>query len=57
MSRAEVNARTSTLTLHMVSSLDGVIAKTDNSVSWLVIAYKTGVVELLYRSRSTNAQP
>jgi dihydrofolate reductase len=35
MSRAEVNARTSTLTLHMVSSLDGVIAKKDNSVSWL----------------------
>ncbi len=35
MSRAEVNARTSTLTLHMVSSLDGVIARKDNSVSWL----------------------
>ena len=35
MSRAEVNARTSTLTLHIVSSLDGVIAKKDNSVSWL----------------------
>jgi len=35
MSRAEVNARTSTVTLHVVSSLDGVIAKKDNSVSWL----------------------
>src|SRR5271166_5886401 len=35
MSRAEVNARTSTVTLHMVSSLDGIIAKKDNSVSWL----------------------
>lgn len=35
MSGTEVYARTSTLTLHMVSSLDGVIAKKDNSVSWL----------------------
>ena len=35
MSRGEVNARRSTVTLHMVSSLDGVIAKKDNSVSWL----------------------
>ncbi len=35
MSPAEVNARTSTVTLHVVSSLDGVIAKKDNSVSWL----------------------
>jgi hypothetical protein len=35
MSRSEVNARTSTVTLHMVSSLDGVIAKSDNSVSWM----------------------
>jgi len=30
-----VNARTSTVTLHLVSSLDGIIAKKDNSVSWL----------------------
>ncbi|MGO8790123.1 MAG: dihydrofolate reductase family protein [Terriglobia bacterium] len=30
-----VNARTSTVTLHMVSSLDGIIAKKDNSVAWL----------------------
>lgn len=35
MSRAEVNARRSTVTLHVVSSLDGVIAKKDNTVSWL----------------------
>ena len=35
MSRAEVNAGTSTVTLHVVSSLDGVIAKKDNTVSWL----------------------
>jgi dihydrofolate reductase len=35
MSRGEVNPRTSTITLHVVSSLDGVIAKKDNSVSWL----------------------
>jgi dihydrofolate reductase len=35
MPRAEVNTRTSTITLHVVSSLDGVIAKKDNSVSWL----------------------
>ncbi len=35
MSRAEVNARRSTITLHVVSSLDGVIAKKDNTVSWL----------------------
>jgi hypothetical protein len=35
MSRGEVNARRSTVTLHMVSSLDSIIAKKDNSVSWL----------------------
>ena len=35
MSRAEVNAGRSTVTLHVVSSLDGIIAKKDNSVSWL----------------------
>jgi dihydrofolate reductase len=35
MSRDEVNARRSTVTLHVVSSLDGIIAKKDNSVSWL----------------------
>ena len=35
MSRDEVNSRRSTVTLHVVASLDGVIAKRDNSVSWL----------------------
>lgn len=35
MSLGEVSARRSTVTLHMVSSLDGIIAKKDNSVSWL----------------------
>ena len=35
MSRDEVNPRKSTVTLHVVSSLDGIIAKKDNSVSWL----------------------
>ena len=35
MSRLEVNARRSTVTLHVVSSLDGMIAKKDNSVSWM----------------------
>jgi dihydrofolate reductase len=35
MSGGEVNARRSRVTLHMVSSLDSIIAKKDNSVSWL----------------------
>ena len=35
MSPGELNARRSTVTLHAVSSLDGIIAKKDNSVSWL----------------------
>lgn len=35
MSRSELTARKSTITLHMVSSLEGVIARKDNSVSWL----------------------
>ncbi len=35
MSSGEVNARRSTVTLHVVSSLDGFIAKKDNSVSWM----------------------
>jgi len=37
-----------TITLHMVSSLDGFIARTDNSVSWLessADAYERGVSE------------
>jgi len=35
MSRAEANVRRATVTLHVVSSLDGIIARKDNSVSWL----------------------
>jgi dihydrofolate reductase len=35
MSRADLSTNRSTITLHMVSSLDGIIAKNDNSVSWL----------------------
>ena len=46
MSRGEGNARRSTVTLHMVSSLDGFIARKDNSVSWLEAegsVYEAGV--------------
>jgi len=35
MSGSEVNSKARTVTLHMVSSLDGFIAKKDNTVSWL----------------------
>lgn len=35
MLHAEVNARRPIVTLHMVSSIDGIIAKRDNDVSWL----------------------
>ena len=35
MSRSEGNAKGRSVTLHMVSSLDGFIAKKDNNVSWL----------------------
>lgn len=48
MSRAEVKARTSTITLHVVSSLDGFIARKDNSVAWLESSgdvYEKGVSE------------
>jgi dihydrofolate reductase len=48
MSRSEVNAKRSTVTLHMVSSLDGFIAKKDNTVSWLDSSgdvYEGGVSE------------
>ena len=48
MSRSEVNENRSTVTLHMVSSLDGFIAKDDNSVSWLNSSgdvYEAGVSE------------
>ena len=47
MSRGEVNARSSTVTLHVVSSLDGFIAKKDNSVSWMDSSdvYEKGVTD------------
>jgi dihydrofolate reductase len=48
MSRGEVKARRSTVTLHMVSSLDGFIAKKDNSVSWMDSSgdvYERGVTD------------
>ena len=35
MPHSKVNASSSTVTLHVVSSLDGFIAKNDNSISWL----------------------
>ena len=46
MSRAESVANQRTVTLHMVSSLDGFIAKKDNSLSWMDSpgdAYPAGV--------------
>jgi dihydrofolate reductase len=45
---SELNTKRSTITLHVVSSLDGFIAKTDNSVSWLDTSgdvYEKGVSE------------
>ena len=46
MSPNEDDAKRITITLHMVSSMDGFIAKTDNSVAWLEkagSAYDSGV--------------
>src|SRR5215469_13319099 len=46
MSRSEGNAKGRSLTLHLVSSLDGFIARKDNSVSWLDLTgsvYEAGV--------------
>src|ERR1700761_314432 len=43
---SERNANASRVTLHLVSSLDGFIAKKDNSVSWLDVhgkVYEAGV--------------
>lgn len=42
MSRNEENTQERTVTLHMVSSLDGFIAKKDNDISWMD---STGVYE------------
>src|SRR5271166_3030994 len=35
MSRSGENAKGRTITLHMVASLDGFVAKKDNSISWM----------------------
>ena len=45
MSPSERTAKRRTVTLHMVSSLDGFIAKPDNSVAWMDTAgvYEAGV--------------
>jgi len=48
MVRSELNTDRSVVTLHVVSSLDGFIAKNDNSVSWLDNfgeVYEAGVSE------------
>ena len=48
MSHPEVNETRSTVTLHVVSSLDGFIARNDNSVSWLDSSgdvYERGIAE------------
>jgi dihydrofolate reductase len=48
MSRSSPDANGSTITLHVVASLDGFIARHDNSVSWLDIppdSYERGVTE------------
>ena len=48
MSRSDVNAKRSIVTLHVVASLDGFIARNDNSVSWLNSpgdVYEAGVTQ------------
>ena len=42
-----MKADTFKVTIHMVSSLDGIIAKKDNSVSWFETAdhYEKGIAE------------
>src|SRR5690242_9232770 len=48
MSRGEAKVRRPTVTLHVVMSLDGFIAKKDNSVSWMDSpgdVYEKGVTE------------
>ena len=48
MSRNDMNAKRSIVTLHVVASLDGFIARNDNSVSWLNSpgdVYEAGVAE------------
>src|ERR1700758_4038976 len=48
MARSELNTNRLTVTLHVVSSLDGFIAQHDNKVSWVPISpdvYEGGVSE------------
>jgi dihydrofolate reductase len=48
MAHSELNTNRATVTLHVVASLDGFIAKNDNSVSWLEgfgEVYERGVSE------------
>lgn len=48
MSQTHANANKSTVTLHVVSSIDGFIARKDNTVSWLespADAYEKGIPE------------
>jgi dihydrofolate reductase len=48
MSRRKANAKGSTVTLHVVASLDGFIARKDNTVSWMDSpgdVYEKGVAE------------
>jgi hypothetical protein len=48
----------SRVTIHMVASLDGFIARKDGRVDWLetseVKAYKSGMVELRYEVRGAR---
>jgi hypothetical protein len=47
---ADQNKENFTITVHMVTSLDGFIAKKDNSISWFETTcnYENGLVELRY---------
>lgn len=56
MSNRDVNGKRPTVTLHVVASLDGFIAKKDNSISWLenyADVYERGVSEDSAHSEET----
>lgn len=56
MSNRDVNGKRPTVTLHVVASLDGFIAKKDNSISWLenyADIYERGVSEDSARAEET----
>ena len=56
MSNRDVNGKRPTVTLHVVASLDGFIAKKDNSISWLenyADVYERGVSEDSARAEET----